>query len=110
MKEIHRVCCDGAIVTVITPHFASASSWRDPTHLHHLSYFSMDHFERLGVAHYTGGGFRVVRRKLSFGGIFGTIARLIFMVSAVEYEKNWCFIFRPSTLTFVLKVVKGASD
>lgn len=56
MRELHRICRDGAIITLITPHFASADSWRDPTHVHHLSFFSMDHFQRQGVAHYTGGG------------------------------------------------------
>lgn len=52
-KEIHRMCVNGALVTVITPHFSSLASWRDPTHLHHLSFFSMDHFEKSSAAHYT---------------------------------------------------------
>jgi len=106
MKEIHRVCQNGALITVFTPHFASQASWRDPTHIHHLSYFSMDHFEKYSVAHYTGGGFKVLERKLSFGGILGNIGRLIYILSPKTYEKNWCFIFRPSTLKFVLYVVK----
>ncbi|MFA5355030.1 MAG: methyltransferase domain-containing protein [Thermodesulfovibrionales bacterium] len=106
MKEIHRVCMNGAEITIITPHFASLASWRDPTHFHHLSYFSMDHFEKQSVAHYTGGGFKVQERRLSFGGILGNIGRLIFTVSPREYESNWCFIFRPSTLRFVLKIIK----
>lgn len=106
MQEIHRICRDGALVTILTPHFASHASWRDPTHLHHLSYVSMDHFEKREASHYTGGGFRVVHRKLSFGGLLGNIGRLIFAISPKAYESNFCFVFRPSTLTFVLKVVK----
>lgn len=106
MQEIHRISRDGALVTLITPHFASADSWRDPTHVHHLSFFSMDHFQRQGVAHYTGGGYAIVRRKLSFSGLMGNLGRLIFALSPAAYEKNWCFIFRPGTLTFVLKVIK----
>ncbi len=107
MKELHRVCVSGATITVITPHFASLASWRDPTHIHHLSYFSMDHFERQAVSHYTGGGFTVRDRRLSFGGVLGNVGRLIFMLSPREYESNWCFIFRPSTLRFVLEVTKN---
>jgi ubiquinone/menaquinone biosynthesis C-methylase UbiE len=105
MRELHRICRDGAIITLITPHFASADSWRDPTHVHHLSFFSMDHFQRQGVAHYTGGGFSLVSRKLSFCGVMGNIGRLIFAFSPSAYEKNWCFIFRPGTLTFTRKVI-----
>lgn len=106
MREIYRIGRPGARITIITPHFASLASWRDPTHVHHLSYFSMEHFERGGVAHYTGGGFRVLRRKLSFGGLLGNLGRLIFLLSPSEYEKNWCFILRPGTLTFELEISK----
>lgn len=106
MQEIHRVGRHGAIVTIFTPHFASVSSWRDPTHIHHLSYFSMDHFEKESVAHYMGGGFKVIERRLSFGGGLGLIGRLIFKLSPRAYESNWCFIFRPSTIKYVLRVNK----
>jgi ubiquinone/menaquinone biosynthesis C-methylase UbiE len=106
MKEIHRISMPNTLITILTPHFASLASWRDPTHVHHLSYFSMDHFEKKNVAHYTGGGFNIVGRKLSFGGLLGNIGRLIYKISAEEYEKYWCYIFRPSTLKFVIKVRK----
>lgn len=108
MREIHRIGRPGAKLTIITPHFASLASWRDPTHVHHLSYFSMEHFERAGVAHYTGGGFRVIKRKLSFGGLLGNLGRLIYLLSPHEYEKNWCFMLRPGTLTFELEIRKEA--
>lgn len=103
-EELHRICKPKAKITLFTPHFASHASWRDPTHIHHLSYFSMNHFEKKGVSHYTKGGFRVIERRLSFGGVMGNIGRLIFMISPRAYESNWCFIFRPSTLKFVLEV------
>ena len=105
--ELHRVCKPGAKLTITTPHFASQASWRDPTHIHHLSYFSMDHFERANVAHYMRGGYRVLDRKLSFGGLGGAVGRMICALSPRKYELRWCFIFRPSTLTFVMQVEKG---
>ena len=108
MQEMHRVARDGARIVIRTPHFTSLSSWRDPTHLHHLSYFSLDHFTRAQVAHYTSQGhaFEIVSRRLSFGGVMGNIGRLIFLVSPLAYERTWCFMFRASTLEFVLRVVK----
>ena len=109
MHEMHRICRDGARLVIRTPHFTSLSSWRDPTHVHHLSYFSLDHFTRAQVAHYTSAGrtFEIVERRLSFGGLMGNLGRLIFRLSPEAYERNWCFVFRASTLTFVLRVLKG---
>lgn len=107
MAEIHRVCRHDAIITLMTPHFTSASSWRDPTHVHHLSYFSMHHFAKDATAHYTGGGFTVTRVKLSFGGGLGLLGRLICAISPRAYEEKWCFIFRASTLTYFLRTVKN---
>jgi hypothetical protein len=107
MKEIVRVAICGAPVTVITPHFSALASWRDPTHVHHLSYFSFDHFAKPSAQHYIGGGVTVVRRRLSFGGgLLGLTGRLIFLWSPETYEKKFCFIFRASTLRFELVVHK----
>jgi SAM-dependent methyltransferase len=110
MQEVHRVCRNGAEVTLITPHYTSISSWNDPTHVHHLSYFSMDHFSREAVVHYTGGGFEVVARRLSFpGGVFGLLGRLAFSINPKWWESRLSFILRASTLRFRLKVVKTSS-
>ena len=107
VREMVRVCENGATIAIITPHFTSLASWRDPTHVHHLSYFSMDHFEKHWLADHVGGGLSVVKRRLSFGGgVMGLLGRLVFMVSPELYEKKFCFIFRASTLRFVLRVVK----
>src|SRR5262252_496917 len=38
MEELHRVCRDGAVVKITTPHFSSANSFTDPTHRHHLGW------------------------------------------------------------------------
>lgn len=107
MMEIARTGKRGAKVIVVTPHFTSLSSWKDPTHVHHLSYFSFDHFEKNSVSHYVGGGLRVASRRLSFGGgILGLIGRLLFALSAEQYEKKYCFMFRASTLRFELEVLR----
>jgi SAM-dependent methyltransferase len=107
MCEIFRIAEPGAKVTIITPHFTSLASWNDPTHLHHLTFFSFDHFTKKSVAHYIGGGFEIIRRRLSFGGgILGLLGRLIFSISPDIYERKFCFIFRASTLMCELQVIK----
>ena len=107
MAEIVRAAKDRATAVIVTPHFTALSSWKDPTHLHHLSYFSFDHFEKLSVRHYVGGGLKVVGRKLSFGGgLMGLVGRALFALSPEAYERKYCFMFRASTLRFELQVVK----
>lgn len=108
MTELHRIGKNGALITIITPHFSSAGSWKDPTHIHHLSYFSMDHFEKKDVAHYTGGGFQVFKRELSFsgGGPCKWLGRLLFKRDPLNYERKWCFIFRAGTVRYFMRVIK----
>lgn len=110
MRELARVARPGARVTILTPHFSALASWRDPTHLHHLSWFSMDHFCKDLSRHYVGGGFRIVERRLSFvGGPLGLVARLLFALGPETYEKHFCFVFRASTLRFELEVLARAT-
>lgn len=105
INELIRVSKKGAIIKIITPHFSSLSSWIDPTHHQHLSYFSFDHFQKNSAAHYVGKGIKIKNKKLSFsGGIQGLIARAIFNISPKKYEQKYCFIFRASTLIFEIEV------
>jgi SAM-dependent methyltransferase len=107
MRELHRICRNGADITIITPHFSALDSWRDPTHHHHLSLYSFDYFTRKGSRHYTCGGFEIVNRRLSFSGNpLGLLGRLIYSISARAYERHFCFMLRASTLRFELKVTK----
>jgi SAM-dependent methyltransferase len=108
MREVVRIGKPGALVRVITPHFSSLGSWKDPTHIHHLSYFSMDHFEKPSAAHYTGGGLVVEARRLSFShSLLGFVGRLLFRWSPLGYEKHFCFVFRARSLEFELRVIKN---
>lgn len=111
MNEISRICQDGATVTIVTPHFTSWDSWRDPTHRHHFSYFSMDHFATSWIGAYGGCRFDVVERRLSFsGGFFGIMGRLLFTISPRWWEKKLCFVFRGGTLRFELEVRKSGLE
>ena len=102
MAELCRCLAPKGELTVITPHFSSDSSFRDPTHKYHLSYFSFDYLGEELYEHYIGrNNLLLMDRKLSFGGgIFGLLGRAIFKMGPKAWEKNWCFIFRGSTLRF----------
>jgi SAM-dependent methyltransferase len=107
LAEVRRVCRPGARVLILTPHFTSQASWRDPTHVHHLSYFSMEHFAKPAARHYVGGGFSIRRKELRFSrNPLGLLGRLFFSLSPRVWEKQLCFVFRARTLTFELEVQK----
>jgi SAM-dependent methyltransferase len=107
MRELVRVAKNGARITIVTPHFSSLASWMDPTHLHHLSYDSMHHFEHEYLRAALPGRIAVTKRKLSFGGgFFGVVGRLFFALSPDFYERKLAFVFRASTLRFELTVFK----
>lgn len=109
VRELVRVAKDGARITIITPHFSSLASWMDPTHLHHLSYDSMHHFEHEYLRESLPGRIAVTGRRLSFGGgFFGVLGRLFFALSPELYERKLAFVFRASTLRFELRVCKAA--
>ena len=105
IQEIHRLLIPGGVCTLITPHFSSASSWRDPTHVHHLSYFSFDYFATGSRSNYLGTKFKV-EKKLSFGGGFGLIGRLLFKLSPERWENRYSFIFRASSIK--IRLIKGS--
>jgi SAM-dependent methyltransferase len=109
MRELVRVSKRGGVLTILTPHFSSLASWRDPTHRYHLSYFSMDHFEGKYLRDDLNGRVVVSKRRLSFGGgLLGILGRLCFALSPEFYEQKVCFVFRASTLRFELRVEKDA--
>jgi predicted SAM-dependent methyltransferase len=48
MQEVHRLLEAGGCVEITTPHFSCANSYTDPTHRHHLGYFSGSSGNRVG--------------------------------------------------------------
>lgn len=103
IRELDRCLMSGGTVKIVTPHFTSAASWRDPTHTQHLSYFSFDYLNSGHRKNYLAASLFVKEKRLSFpGGMMGLIGRALFRLSADAWEKKWCFLFRASTLTVVL--------
>jgi predicted SAM-dependent methyltransferase len=107
LDELARACKPGARIVMTTPHYSSAASWRNPTHLHHLSWFSFDYVGHPEHRHYMGRDLRLADRKLSFGGgILEILGKLFFSISPSFWERKLCFVFRASTLRFELEVTK----
>jgi SAM-dependent methyltransferase len=110
MAEAHRVARDGAEVVIVTPHYTSPDSYTDPTHRFHLGFYSFDYFERQSFPDFTyhAGGFRILERRITFGGNFllDGLGRLMASASPSFYEKHMAWIFPARNLVCRLSVVK----
>jgi SAM-dependent methyltransferase len=110
MAEVHRVAKPGAEVLIVTPHYSSPDSFTDPTHVVHLGIHSFDYFTQESFADFTygAGGFRLIDRRLTFGGNFllDNLGRLIAGISLDFYEKHFAWIFPARNIQCRLTVVK----
>ena len=110
MAEVRRIAKPGAEVVVVTPHYSSSDSYSDPTHVHHLGYHSFDYFVQDSFEDFTygAGGFRILERRLTFGGNFllDNLARLFASASVDFYEKHCAWIFPARNIFCRLRVVK----
>lgn len=120
LAELHRITRPGGLLTVITPHFSSPTSWTDPTHRHHFSSRSFDYLVA-GTQwdFYSDVRFEIVERRVNLGMIRGPRGRVlpIFRLVGVEaavntfldvFERWWAFALPlgPKDLVFRLRVVK----
>ncbi len=110
MAEVRRIAKVGAEIVIITPHYSSPDSYTDPTHLHHLGFFSFDYFaqEEFENFSYGSGGFRMVERHLTFGGnlLLDNLARFCAALSVSFYEKHLAWVLPARNIYCRLQVVK----
>jgi SAM-dependent methyltransferase len=108
MEEVHRLLAPGGEIEITTPHFSCDNSFVDPTHRHHLSYFSFDYFtEGHPWSFYSPTRFVNVQRLLVFRQTLA--ARLVARLANRRpelYERHFAWIFPAWFLTIKLRAVK----
>lgn len=108
MEEMHRISRNGGRVHIATPHFSCANSYTDPTHLHHLGYFSFNYFTGENQwDFYTKARFKKVHSRLHFYGRYKNrhISWLANRFPAF-YEEHLTWIFPGWYMSFELEVIK----
>lgn len=108
MRQTHALLAAGGELEITTPHFSCANSFTDPTHRHHLGYFSFDYFTESGQLNfYTDVRFQLVQRSLVFhpGRVSRLTARLANRWPAL-YERRFTWIAPAWFLTFRLRAIK----
>ncbi|HXQ20210.1 MAG TPA: methyltransferase domain-containing protein [Candidatus Acidoferrales bacterium] len=107
LKEIHRLCTDGADVRIDTPHFSSLDSWTDPSHRQHLALHSFDFFVADGYLN-NGAVFEVVQATLTFRkALTSRLGALLFRWSPRRYEQNLAYLLPARDIKVALRAVKG---
>jgi SAM-dependent methyltransferase len=118
MAELYRIAKPGAIIRLDTPHYTDISSFRDPTHRHHLTCESFMYFteKRPEFAFYS----HVTMRTRSIRVTLLKLWRLLGLEFLVNLNNNYpqlrflrrfweaylCFIIRGKTILFELEVIK----
>lgn len=108
MREVHRVLAPGGVLEITTPHFSCANSYTDPTHRHHLGYFSFDYFtSRSELNFYSKARFDIVERVIVFKQ--SALNRLIQRLANRRpsgYEQRFAWLFPAWFLIFKLRAIK----
>lgn len=108
LEETHRVCRNGAQVRIATPHFSCNNSYTDPTHLHHLGYFSFHYFTgEHDFDFYTAKRFRRIKTEIVFRPTL--VNKLVWRLAnhyPEAYERRWAWQFPAWFLSVELEVVK----
>ncbi|MBX4212391.1 class I SAM-dependent methyltransferase [Candidatus Pacearchaeota archaeon] len=108
MKELKRICKNGAKIIVRVPHFSCGVSYRDPTHRRLFSYFTFDYFTDYsfyGLPH-----FKINRKSLNFTRWSFTFLNYLFNpiinLNQGIYERFFCWMIPCSEALFELEVIK----
>jgi SAM-dependent methyltransferase len=109
LEEVHELLVPEGTIEITTPHYSCANSFTDPTHRHHLGYFSLDYFT---AGHqwnfYTAARFEIVERLLVFRHGLGDRLLARFANRHPElYERRLAWIFPAWFLIFKLRAVKS---
>lgn len=108
MEELHRICRNGAVIHITTPHFTSSNSFTDPTHHHHFGMFSFDYFTGDSIHdHYTSVRFKYALKLLLFlPGRTNAPMRRVANRWPRFYENHLCWIFPAWFMSIDLIAVK----
>jgi SAM-dependent methyltransferase len=110
MEEAHEILAPGGELEITTPHYSCANSFTDPTHRHHLGYFSFDYFTAgHPLNFYCTARFAVVERLLVFhGSLWDRLVARAANRHPALYEQRFAGIFPAWFLIFKLRAVKEA--
>lgn len=104
VREMYRVCRDGALIQFKTPHYSSYASWGDPTHVHHFALASIPILFEQAIG---ASRFEVISNELKFtGSLVEFPGWLIYKISPRKYEKHFAWIWPANEIQTTIRVKK----
>ncbi|HEY9791915.1 MAG TPA: class I SAM-dependent methyltransferase [Candidatus Obscuribacterales bacterium] len=106
MREIHRVCKNGALVHIALPHYTHAKTYADPTHKHFFSFGVVRYLSGELYGYYGGVKFNVELAMLGQPDGRKTLIKRLFNTNPYWTERIFA-LFRPiESMYFILRAVK----
>jgi ubiquinone/menaquinone biosynthesis C-methylase UbiE len=113
LAELHRICKNGALVRIDSPHFSSVNHFTDPTHKHGFSSHSFDYLIP-GNGLYNLNYYQEVTYKkksvyIDFYDVPKILEKLFLWLANKRtsyYERHLAFILPANQIVFELEVVK----
>jgi hypothetical protein len=111
LEEMHKISKNKARIKIITCHYSSSTSYRDPTHRYHLSLNSFDYFDKDCTKHQklTDKKFSLVKKEILFNKSLKAKLQkyIISLIGTENYEHRFSWLFPiNSPLYFELEVLK----
>jgi predicted SAM-dependent methyltransferase len=106
MKELYRVCKNGATIKIRVPYFSSESAFSMMDHYSFFSWTTFDFLEKNHPCHWQGfGNFKIQKKKLKWRSQFWFLEK-IFSLSPRIYQEIFCWILPAKELYVELRVIK----
>jgi len=112
MKELHRVCKNGAEIDVRCPFFSSWGQFNDPTHVRFFSTHTFDYFEKGNYFHEVGVDKDMFSCKVELNWSVGRLKFMNWIMNPIInlwkdfYVRFFAFILPCSEIKFLLIVKK----
>ena len=114
MRELRRICKNGARIYVRVPFYASWSQFTDPTHVRFFTPRTFDYFQKGNLSHEVGAGkedlFKVEKVKITmfFGGMsfLNPLINPLINLNQRAYCRFFAWVFPASEIYYELAVKK----
>lgn len=111
MQELHRVAAPDAVIRLTVPHFSSANTWRDPTHVRAFAHDTLDCFTPgHPESFYSEAHFQRTEARLIFQpSLVNIIVQRLARRWPAQYEDRWSWIFPAWFIYYELRALKPAA-
>ena len=113
IHELHRVCCNGAKITIRVPYFASWHNSTDPTHVRTFNHRTLSYFNGSYEVGSRGEMFKIKSELIFGGGKYGKYVNWLFypLINRSTFSKDvycrfFAFIIPALEVKYTLKVLK----